>query len=155
MRNLARPMLRLVSVGSARLRHRDDSGAVGVLVAILVGGGVILGLGAMVVDVGQVYAERAQLQSGADAGALAVAKSCAQGTCATGAASSYANANSAHGSSAVDLVCGSGSMGACPPSTGVMTDCQSSPSAGTNPVCGRMPGRFSRGGPPRACAAQP
>src|SRR6266704_3179830 len=65
MRGLARPTLRLLG--------RDDRGAVGVLVAILMGGGVLLGMGAVVVDVGQLYSERAQLQNGADAGARAVA----------------------------------------------------------------------------------
>src|SRR5262249_30110205 len=117
----------------ARLR-RDDRGAIGVLVAILLSAGVLTGLAALVVDVGQVYAERSQLQNGADAGALAVAKSCAQGACAPGNAANYANANSADGVSAVDLVCGSGSLGACPPSTGALTDCPPAPPAGTNYV---------------------
>jgi hypothetical protein len=120
--------------GLARLRHDDDRGAVGVLVAILISTGVLLGFGAMVVDVGQIYAERAQLQNGADAGALAVAKSCAKGSCTPGNAQSYANANSAHGSAAVNLVCGSGSLGACGPSTGGLTDCPPPPLTGINYV---------------------
>ena len=37
---------------------------------------VLIGAGAMAVDVGQIYAERAQLQNAADAGAMAVAKQC-------------------------------------------------------------------------------
>lgn len=126
MRGLARPMLCLLG--------RDERGAVGVLVAILIGGGVLLGLGALVVDVGQLYSERAQLQNGADAGALAVAKSCAEGTCAPGSATLYANKNSADGVSAVNLVCGSGAIGACPASTGTIYDCPSAPKAGTNYV---------------------
>ena len=64
---IARPLLRLL--------RRDERGAVGVLVAVLLAGGVLLGLGAMVIDVGQLYQERAQLQNGADAAAVAVAKS--------------------------------------------------------------------------------
>lgn len=123
---LARPALRLL--GS------DDRGAVGVLVAILIGGGVLLGMGAMVVDVGQLYAERAQLQNGADAGALAVAKSCIRGSCSPGVSQTYANRNSADGTSAVDLVCGAGGLGACPASTGTLYDCPSAPPAGTNYV---------------------
>src|SRR5262249_54330508 len=103
---------------SARLRH--DRGAVGVLIGILISGGVLIGLGALVVDVGQIYTERAQLQSGAEAGALAVAKSCAKGACNAGVAGSYANANSSDGVSAVNKVCGSGSLGACPSSTGTI-----------------------------------
>src|SRR5712671_3395169 len=110
----------------------DDRGAVGVLVAVLVACGVLLGIGALAVDVGQLYSERAQLQNGADAGALAVAKSCAEGSCASGGATLYANKNSADGVSAVNLVCGSGALGACPASTGKIYDCPSAPKAGTN-----------------------
>lgn len=126
MAGLARPMLRLLG--------RDDRGAVGVLVAILLGGGVLLGMGALVVDVGQLYSERAQLQNGADAGALAVAKTCARGSCAAATAVTYANQNSADGKSNVNLVCGSGTLGACPGSTGKIYDCPANPKAGTNYV---------------------
>ena len=124
--SLARPMLRLLG--------RDDTGGVAVLVGILIGGGVLFGLGALVVDVGQLYAERAQLQNGADAGALAVAKSCARGTCTPAIATSYANLNSIDRASAVNLVCGSGTLGGCPASTGTMTDCPPGPAQGTNYV---------------------
>ena len=37
---------------------------------------VLIGAGAMAVDVGQIYAERAQLQNAADAGAMAAAQQC-------------------------------------------------------------------------------
>ena len=67
IRGLARPALRL-------LRH-DERGVVAVIVGLLIGT-VLLGLGALVIDVGQLYQERAELQSGADAAANAVAKSC-------------------------------------------------------------------------------
>ncbi|MBG6179732.1 pilus assembly protein TadG-related protein [Arthrobacter sp. CAN_A1] len=40
---------------------------------------ILLGMTAIVIDIGMVYAERAQLQSGADAAALAIAQDCAQG----------------------------------------------------------------------------
>lgn len=130
MRNLtgglARPMLRLLG--------RDDRGGVGVLVAILLAGGVLLGMGALTVDVGQIYSERAQLQNGADAGALAVAKTCARGACAPGVAPAYANANAHDHASRVNLICGSGSLGACPASTASITNCPPNPSAGTNYV---------------------
>jgi len=115
-----------------RFARRDDRGAVGVLVAVLVACGVLLGIGALAVDVGQLYSQRAQLQNGADAGALAVAKTCAEGACSPGTATSYANANSATNTAAVDLVCGSGSLGACPAPTGTMYDCPAAPPAGTN-----------------------
>jgi Flp pilus assembly protein TadG len=120
-----------------QVRHpliRDDRGAIGVLIAVLIAGGVLLGIGALAVDVGQLYSERAQLQNGADAGALAVAKTCAQGSCSAAAAQFYANRNSADGTSAVNLVCGSGTLGACPATTGKMYDCPPPPVGATNYV---------------------
>jgi hypothetical protein len=42
---------------------------------------VLLGAAAFTVDIGAVYAERAQLQNGADAAALAIAQNCAAGSC--------------------------------------------------------------------------
>jgi len=69
----------------ARLRH-DERGVVAAIVAILLGTGVLLGMGALVIDVGQIYQERAELQNGADAAALAVAESCALGACTPGVA---------------------------------------------------------------------
>lgn len=138
---LARPMLRLLG--------RDDRGAVAVLVAVLLGGGVLLGIGALVIDVGRLYQNRAELQNGADAAALAVAKNCALSisTCtlsnATSTAVSYAglNASQLTGHSAgvygicVSVVSSPGfTVGTCPPlSTTAMTNCPSNP-AGTNYV---------------------
>jgi Flp pilus assembly protein TadG len=120
-----------------RLLGRDQRGVVGVLVGLLIGT-VLLGLGALVIDVGQLYAERAQLQGGADAAATAVAKSCIVGTCtAAGALSTavtYAGDNARDGVSGVSQVCGSGTLGACSASTGVMTDCPAAPAPGTNYV---------------------
>lgn len=123
MRNVIRRALR-------RPLH-DDRGAVGVLVAVLLAGGVLLGMTAVVIDVGGIYAERSQLQNGADAGALAVAKACATGldgcsdsTDSDGTAGRYANGNSKDLASAVDLVCGNGDgLIPCPPSTGALTAC--------------------------------
>lgn len=76
-----------------RARAQRDRGAVAVLIAIVLPV-VLLGIGALVLDVGSWYAERAQTQNGADAGAYAVAMSCAQGNCDLGAATGYAPANS-------------------------------------------------------------
>ncbi|AGL14853.1 pilus assembly protein TadG-related protein [Actinoplanes sp. N902-109] len=59
-----------------RLRRGDDRGAVAVLTAVLLSGGVLLGATAVVVDVGNLYAKREQLQAGADAAAWAVAENC-------------------------------------------------------------------------------
>ncbi|RKO25573.1 hypothetical protein D7Z96_07175 [Pseudarthrobacter phenanthrenivorans] len=63
---------------------RDDKerGAAAVIVAFTLV--VLLGFAALAVDVGAMYAEKAQLQNGADATALAIAGDCAQGiVCAT------------------------------------------------------------------------
>lgn len=67
-------MRRLIS------HHGDpERGATGVLVAVMML--VLVGAGALAVDAGQIYAERAQLQNGADGAALAVAQVCHKTTC--------------------------------------------------------------------------
>jgi Flp pilus assembly protein TadG len=120
----------------ARLAHRvrrqgrDERGAVAVLVGVLIGGGVLIGMGAMTIDVGQLYQERAELQNGADAAALGVAKTCALGACNPAVATSYADANASRltgGTAGVYLVCGSGGMSACPGSTGGTNHCPPPP----------------------------
>jgi Flp pilus assembly protein TadG len=136
MRNLilglARPVLRLLG--------RDERGVIGVLVAMMFGAGVLTGMGALVIDAGQLFQERAELQNGADAAALAVAKSCATGTCAAAAATTlaaqYANANASAltGNTAASVVCGTGTLGACPGVTGAQTDCPVAPVGGAGYV---------------------
>lgn len=84
-----------------------ERGAVGVLVAVMML--VLIGAGAMAVDVGQIYAERAQLQNAADAGAMAAAQQChAAGGCTEGEATTWAaeltGPNSNDGASRVDSV---------------------------------------------------
>ncbi len=63
------------------LRRRLDGerGATAVLFALLLV--PILGFAAIAVDVGALYAERARLQVGADAAAIAVAQDCSRGNC--------------------------------------------------------------------------
>src|SRR5690348_7586731 len=115
----------------------DERGAVMILAALLLGFGVLLGVAALVIDVGRLYQERAELQDGADAAAIGVAKSCALGACNPAVAVSYADANASQltgGTAGAPLICGSGGMGLCPDSTGAMTDCPDSPPAGTNYV---------------------
>jgi len=111
-----------------------ERGGIGVLVAVVLGGGVLLGMGALAIDVGQIYQNRAELQNGADGGALAVAKSCALGSCDTGVAGNYATANASAltgNNAAVDLVCGTSTLPGCPaPVSGDMTDCPPIPSVG-------------------------
>lgn len=89
-------------------QHPDnEQGAAGVLVAVMML--VLIGVGAIAVDVGQIYAERAELQSAADAGALAGAQICSEtGGCAQGDANAVAallaNQNSKDGVSRVRFV---------------------------------------------------
>jgi len=61
--------------------HRGERGAIATIVAMLFGLGVLLGAGALTVDVGNINAERRQLQNGADAAALSAARDCAGGAC--------------------------------------------------------------------------
>ena len=109
MRDLIlRPASACLARRLAGLRDDGGRGAVGVLVAVLIGAGVLFGMGALVIDVGQLYQNRAELQNGADAAALAVAKSCAAGTCAPSIATQYATANASNltgGKAKVNLVC--------------------------------------------------
>jgi hypothetical protein len=71
--------------GLTRLRRRagrrltGERGAVAMVVALLLV--PIMGFAAIAVDVGSLYAERARLQTAADAAALAVARDCALGAC--------------------------------------------------------------------------
>lgn len=130
MRDLRASLARLVLV---RLRH-DERGVVGALVAVLLGGGVLTGMCALVIDVGQVYQERAELQNGADAAVLGVAKSCALGACTPAVAGQLADGNASGltgGTEGVRLVCGSGILGSCPASNASLTSCPPQP-AGTN-----------------------
>jgi Flp pilus assembly protein TadG len=90
---------------------RRDRGAVAVILAICVSL-VLLGVAAIALNTGSWYAERAQLQNGADAAALAVAQSCASGACLgsyalqTDLAPSKANSNANDNLATVDYVCG-------------------------------------------------
>lgn len=92
-----------------RLRPRaqdSERGAAGVLVAVMML--AIIGAGALAVDVGQIYSERAQLQNAADAGALGVAQACHKSGCtqteAEAFAAGLANGNSNDGDSNVSEV---------------------------------------------------
>lgn len=68
------PKLTVREVRAMR-RLNDDDGAVAVVVAVLMV--VAMLFAAVVIDVGAVYSERRQLQNGADAAALALARECA------------------------------------------------------------------------------
>lgn len=76
-----------------RVRHGSrDRGAVTVIVAVLLPV-IMLVVGGVVIDVGLWYSYRGQTQNGADAGALAVAISCAKGACDPTRAAGYASSN--------------------------------------------------------------
>lgn len=95
-------------------RRRGDDGVTMILVAV--SAVALIGIGALVVDVGALVQERRTLQNGADAAALAVAADCARGACGAAAATAatYANANADDGVSTVDSVCGVGpGLSAC------------------------------------------
>jgi len=81
-----------------------DEGAVLIWVALMIV--VLLGVGAIVIDVGALYVERRQLQNGADAASLAVAQDCAEGDCGSGGGSAianqYADLNANDGASAIE-----------------------------------------------------
>jgi Flp pilus assembly protein TadG len=90
-----------------RVRNHDnrERGAISVIVAILMV--CLLGFAALAVDVGTLYAERAQVQNGSDSVALMVAQKCAKNASdaecsgtwprATGLASQLANGNALDG----------------------------------------------------------
>jgi hypothetical protein len=105
-----------------RVRAADgERGAVTTLVAAVLAIGLLLGVGALVIDTGQLYGERAELQNGADAAALAIAQSCATACPADpyAAALRYAGANAGDGTAAVGAVCGrdaGGRLAGCPAS---------------------------------------
>jgi Flp pilus assembly protein TadG len=136
MRGLSSPGVRGVLdrlAGRRPGRVEDDRGAVAVIVAILLAGGVLLGFLALVIDVGELYLERQQLQSGADSAAIALARACATATqdCAnigkiTALAQIYANQNSADGVSNVAEICGNipgNLLNACSPPAHNRSDC--------------------------------
>lgn len=87
-----------------RRLNTGEHGAVAVITALFMV--VLLGITAIVVDVGMIYAERFQLQNGADAAALAIAQDCAAGNCANAAATAtlLAGKNSHDGVSAATAV---------------------------------------------------
>lgn len=96
-------------------RLRDERGATAVTTALFMV--VLLGMAAIVVDIGALYFERAQLKNGADAGALAVAQNCAAGRCdldftamATSLASQNANDNLADATVKVDVATGTATV---------------------------------------------
>ena len=89
-------------------REHNERGAISVIIAILLV--TLLGSAAIAVDIGVIYSERAQLQSGADASAIALAQKCARDAadpmCSTTSslAGSLANQNALDGMSKVHTI---------------------------------------------------
>jgi Flp pilus assembly protein TadG len=86
----------------------NERGAVAVIVAVLMV--ALLGFAAIAIDVGVLYGERAQLQSGADAAALSMAQECARNlngpncTETSAVAKNFANANALDGISNIQSI---------------------------------------------------
>lgn len=106
------------------------------LFVIFVSGGVLLGTSAIVADVGAIYAERGELQTGADAAAMAVAEDCARtpSTCAAQAvvrARAFGNSNASDSIADVASVCGRGVTGlpVCAANAADRSACVTSPPA--------------------------
>jgi hypothetical protein len=115
--------------------RRTERGGVVAVTAAVLGVGALLSMGALVVDVGQLYAEREQLQSGADAAALALARECAidQNGCAdqVSTAVRYADDNANDRISAVSAVCGTApGLSPCPPPGNGLSACLGTPPIG-------------------------
>ena len=113
MRWLTRALRQRMALLRDEQPDERESGAIIVIVAVLLVGGVLIGMAALSIDVGSLYAERRQLQNGADSAALAVAqdaaRSCSTGSCVpTTRAQTYANSNAKDGASSVLEVCGAG-----------------------------------------------
>jgi hypothetical protein len=94
---------------------RDDRGAVMLWVGLMLV--VLVGVGALTVDLGALHVERQRLRTGAEAAALAVARDCVGGDCgpATQTATAWAPRNDPDGAMAVTEVCGVGPrLAPCP-----------------------------------------
>jgi hypothetical protein len=92
----------------------NDTGAVSVIFAV-VSAFVLLPLLMLVVDTGGLYLERRQLQHGADAAVMAVARSCGT-TCEPASAAVYAGPNTLRGADVIE-VCGTLLGTSCTPSS--------------------------------------
>lgn len=109
-----------------RTRTDNERGASAVMVALLMV--ALLGFAAICVDVGMMYAERAQLQNGADSASLAVANDCASArTCgdSLATAATYATSNANDGAARTNSV-------SFPTTNSVRVDVSSRDGAGNN-----------------------
>lgn len=88
---------------------RRDDGVIGVIFVILIAAGALVGLLALSVDVGNIYAERRVVQNAADAASMSGAIQCATGRCAYVTVQSlttgYTNPNSPDSTTAITALC--------------------------------------------------
>lgn len=120
---------------------QGDRGAAAVIIALVVPV-VLLLIGGLIVDVGSWYSVRAQNQNGADGAALAVAQSCARGSCDTTLATSYSttqgsdargnsNGNFGSGGGTVRVLCGNATgLTPCSDSSIPSNPCPAAPASG-------------------------
>ncbi|MCY1145603.1 Tad domain-containing protein [Actinoplanes sp. Pm04-4] len=175
MHRLTRSLLTQVRRGWRRASRRSGSehGAVAALFAVMVSTGVIIAMGALVIDVGQIALERQELQTGADAASWTIATRCIQkpADCTMAkqslVASDYANRNQKDGSadaqiciSSLSAQCTSwASPGACPTTTvtgGTSVEVRTSTRTGTSTLlppafASAMTGSVSAGVTAGAC----
>jgi Flp pilus assembly protein TadG len=143
VRHLARMVRRHVACRLSPNGRMGETGAVAILVATLLGTGVLLGAAALTMDTGSLLYERSQLQNGADAAALTAAKDCASSAACAPSASAgsaltaLAGANAADGTTKISSICGSatavlsntGLTSTCSASSGQLVDCPAVSSA--------------------------
>ena len=134
----------LSNIHSLKSAKQSEQGAISVIFAVLLSSFLVIGLLALVIDVGVLYQERRTLQNSADATALAIAQECAElssgGTAVLcqssnlNQASEFAGKNSDDGKTRVFEVCGIGRPGlsACPPSLNRQFDCKDESLAGVD-----------------------
>lgn len=138
-----------VMIRLSTLSRSSERGAVATIVAMLLGFGVVLGFAAISIDVGSLMWERRQVQNGADATALALAKTCAiePANCVAGGAdqpllnqlnntnNTMDNAGGFDNSAYALGLCGrANTLPGCGASTGLLTDCPQLPaSVAANP----------------------
>ncbi len=90
-----------------------DGGAAAIIIALVVSA-FLVAMSALTIDVGSLFAQRRELQNGADAGALAVARSCVSATCDPTKAQTYSTANDTSGASQLDSSFGAAVCGTFP-----------------------------------------
>lgn len=111
----------------------EDHGAIGLIFAIVVGSGVLFGLLAISVDVGNIYTERRVVQNAADVAAASGAMQCAKNECTQvtvqNLMTGYTNPSSPDLKTSVSALCikQPGSAG-CPEVGSKALDCRAVPS---------------------------